>query len=388
MKRVWSVAYTNYLADPRVRREAEALAARGDQVTAITLSEDGRPPREQVAGVSVHRVPMRRYRGGGASHYVNGYASFFARAFAWMAAHRPPDVVHVHTIPDALVFAALAPRLRGCRVVLDVHDLTPDLFALKFGERSRLVRGLRLIERASLQFAHAVITVHARYADMLVERGVPAERVHVVMNVADEKLFRPLDRRPSPDGSVTFVYHGTLVERYGVEVLLRAFCRARAQVPSIRLRLLGGGDFRPRALELARHLDLEGSVQFSDGFVPVDALPALLSDVDVGVAPNLQNAFTRYILPTKVMEYAALGLPTIVSRTDTVTAYFSDEMVCYVEPGNVDDLAAAMTRLAGDAPSRRRLSEAIRDFPARYSWSANKHILYGVIDGAVYSSGG
>jgi glycosyltransferase involved in cell wall biosynthesis len=390
MKRVWSVAYTEYLSDPRVRREAEALAQRGDSVTVLCLAEAGKPRREVVRGVAIERLGARRYRGGGARQYVLGYTTFFAQAFAWMAMRKAPDVVHVHTIPDALVFAALVPRLRGSRVVLDVHDLTPDLFALKFGARSRLVRLLSWLERHSLRFADAVVTVHEPYAALLAARGVPHARVHVVMNVADETIFgsAPMRSVDVDGGGVHFVYHGALVERYGVDVLLRAFSRVREHVTGARLHVYGGGDFRPRALALAEYLGLNGSVSFSDGYVAVDALPALLARADVGVVPNRANAFTRHILPTKLMEYAWLGVPAIVSRTDTVAPYFSNEMVYYVEPGDVEALASAMTHLANDSALRRELGESIRAFAARHNWHANKQHLYCAIDGAAAHSGG
>src|SRR5205823_2564773 len=110
-------------------------------------------------------------------------------------------------------------------------------------------------------------------------------------------------------GAVTFVYHGTLVERYGIDVLLRAFSQTRASLPGARLQIYGGGDFREAALHLADDLELNGSVQFSPGFVPVDELAALLRQADVGVVPNRSNPYIPYALPTKLMEYAVMGMP-------------------------------------------------------------------------------
>jgi len=371
------------MSDPRVRREAEALVQRGDQVTVLSLHEANRPEREVVEGVRVQRVPIARYRGAGYHGYVRGYLEFFARVLAWAVMHPAPDVVHVHTIPDALIFAAGASRLRGCRLVLDVHDLTPDLFALKFGTHSAAVKVLQLVERASLGFADGVITVHELYGSLLATRGVGPERVYVVMNVPDDRFFVSLrhDPRPAESEDVRVVYHGTLTERYGVDVLLEAFAGACREIPRLRLSVYGDGEYRPTALRMATRLGLNRGIKFSSGFIPVERVLPFLADADIGVVPNRQNPFTERILPSKLMEYAALGLPAIVSRTGLVQSYFSDDMVRYVAPASVDDLRRALIELATDPGTRRRLGTNIQRFSREHTWSRNKEELFCAIDG-------
>ena len=135
-KRIAMVAYTHYESDPRVRREAETLAERGDEVTVWCLQSEGTQAFDRIEGVDVRRIAISRYRGGKALAYVGSYLQFFAMSAANMSVqHRRAafDIVHIHTMPDFMVFTAIWPRLTGAKVILDMHDLMPDLYAVKFG---------------------------------------------------------------------------------------------------------------------------------------------------------------------------------------------------------------------------------------------------------------
>jgi glycosyltransferase involved in cell wall biosynthesis len=96
--------------------------------------------------------------------------------------------------------------------------------------------------------------------------------------------------------------------------------------------------------------------------------------------PNHQNPFNEQLLPTKLMEYAALGMPTIVSRTGLIQSYFADDMVRYVTPACVDDLRRALIELASDPGARCRLGRNIQRFSRDHTWSQNKEQLFCAID--------
>ena len=65
------IVVSEYESDPRVRRQAEALAARGDEVTVVALSAPGRPTVDVVDGVKVVHLPTRKYRGSSAKAYLS-----------------------------------------------------------------------------------------------------------------------------------------------------------------------------------------------------------------------------------------------------------------------------------------------------------------------------
>ncbi|MCK4597891.1 glycosyltransferase, partial [bacterium] len=174
MTKICMLAYTYYLSDPRVRREAEALADRGYGVDVLCLHGEGEKPRQQVNGVRVIRLPQSRYRGHRSWAYVVGYARFFILSFLWLTwfhLRKGYQLIQVHTMPDFLAFAALVPKILGAKIVLDIHDLMPELYSTKFGlaKSHPLIKVLKLQERLSARFAHRVIAVHEPQRRLLVD---------------------------------------------------------------------------------------------------------------------------------------------------------------------------------------------------------------------------
>ena len=133
----------------------------------------------------------------------------------------------------------------------------------------------------------------------------------------------------------------------------------------------------------ARLLSLDGTVTVQRGFVPIEELTPLLSNVDVGVVPVYDDRFTRYMLPVKLLEYAALGIPAICSSTQTIRRYFDDTMVRFVRPGDVEDLAAAIVELGADSELRKRLELGARRFNQQHGWEAERARYYELIDSLI-----
>ena len=100
-----------------------------------------------------------------------------------------------------------------------------------------LVRGLKLQERWAGKFASAVLTVEDRLKDILASRGIPREKIHVLMNLPDDRIFRQrVARPPKPaDAPFVIVYHGTLARRLGLDIAIEAVARARGDSPPHRV---------------------------------------------------------------------------------------------------------------------------------------------------------
>ena len=381
MGRFLIIAYTAYLHDGRVKRHAEALAERGDHVDVISLA-GGEP--SIINGVNLLGLSMPRYRGASKTAYLASYIRFFAMASnraARLSMKQRYDAVIVCTMPDAVVVCAILPKMLGSKVVLDIHDTMPELYRDKFGGARGVVgeKLLLLEERVSSWCADRVLAVHDLHRDRLREAGVPAHKLRVVTNSPDPRIFNLRRNDNSSARDFTLVCHGTVTARLGLDLLIAAVDELRAEIPELRLRVIGQGDGLASARELADRLKLNDRIEFMK-LVPVEELPALLVTADVGVVPYRPSSATHLMLPVKLLDYATLGIPAIAARLRTVEHYFANDAVELFEPGNVADLARSISRLYHDAALRQRLAERAGEALKSLNWERQRTEYLQAID--------
>jgi glycosyltransferase involved in cell wall biosynthesis len=384
---VCMIAYTFYPFDARVRREAETLAAHGYHVRCLTTKTAALSPRRFVLqNVEVRELRVGKYRGKSQFAYALSYLFFLVAATLAclrLMAKGELDIVHAHNLPDFLVFAGLIPRVCGRKVVLDIHDSIPETFSTKFSGPTLLWKALCFEESISARVAHRIICVNEPQRRALVARGIPEAKTFVSMNVPDPRIFG----RPALDagmgrtaGTFKLVYHGTMAERLGVDLVIRAVARLAHSIPSIRLHLWGDGDDLPRFRSLARELGVDDHVEFRPDGYPLEELPSRLRVMDVGVVGNRRNAATELMLPVKMMEYAALGIPAVVPRLRTIEHYFSDGMAAFYQPEDVESLSSALFELYSDLDRRSRQAARAKVFLAKYGWDQQGPELAGFYD--------
>jgi glycosyltransferase involved in cell wall biosynthesis len=369
--RLLLIVHSYVARDTRPRRHARALVDAGWEVDVLCAREEGEPARGEVEGAAVFRLPARRRRGS-PGRYLFEYASFGAMALAAAAAlhaRRRYDVVYVMGIPNLLVASAAVPRLAGARLILDMRDPLPEFFRSKYGlpEDHPLVRALLVEERTSCRIASHVLTVIDAMRDLFL-RSAPPEKITVVRNAPDERLFAPRPDLPERDPSDrTVLYAGTIAARYGVDLLVRAVARLRAEIPGIRLRLVGDGDLLPRLRRLAAEEGVADRVAF-DGPVPLDAMPGIIRTAWLGAQPHRDDPLMRYSFSTKLLEWATLGLPVVCSATEAVVREFSGDELLFVRPGDLDSLCRRMREAHADPAGLAARAERARRAAARFSW--------------------
>jgi glycosyltransferase involved in cell wall biosynthesis len=369
------------IGEPRVQREAKAARDFGYEVTVICLRQPGEAAVEQVDGVEVRRVALSHVRGAGLGRIAFEYLAFTLLATLMLAAaamRRTYDVVHIHAPPDFLVLAGVFPKLRGARLLLDIHDLSPHMYGARFGGwfAATVTGSLTIVERLACRVADQIVTVHEPYRAQLLDDGVDGKKVAVVMNAVDGALLANAQRDAPRDGSsansFTLAYHGTLTPWYGVDLLLEAMVNLEDRLPDTRALVLGDGDALEALRDLADSSGLAERVDFSGCYLPIEETLARVANADCGVIPNRPSTLNRFALSSKLFEYVALGIPVVVSRLETLAAHFGPDEVTFFEPGDAASLADAIRWVAEHPAEAEAKTAQAKARAEEYSWERNR----------------
>lgn len=343
--------------------QIEALLGAGFEVDVLCMRRPGESSLDVQGRLRIRRLPSLKRKRGSQLRYMAEYGAFLVLGFlvlGFLQVKRSYQVVHVHTLPDFLVFVAAIPKLLGAKVVLDLRECTPEMYQAKYAlpAASAVIRGLVAVEQASIRFAHVALTCTDQMRERFIARGAAPDRLLVMLNTANERIFRdPILPDPSELSPEAFriVTHGTITKRYGHEVLIRAMAQIAAQAPEARLEIIGHGNEMDRLEALVRSLSLEHCVTLL-GYLSTDVMLRHLRAAHCGVVPILRTEETDLVLTYKMQEYIALGVPTVVTRTAAVEALYDSTCLLFFESGDAHGLARALLRLRQDPPLRRQLA--------------------------------
>jgi glycosyltransferase involved in cell wall biosynthesis len=389
-RHVCMVVHSYYpVGEVRAEREARAAIEEGYDVTVICLKRPAEPEFETVDGVRIQRLPVEHLRGVGALRSIREYVGFAVRAsVAVLRLHRTRrvDVAYVHAPPDFLVGAALAPRLLGSKVVIDIHDLSPHMFHARFGGRRLahlLERTLYTVERAACSLAHEVVTVHGPYREELAAHGVPRDKITVVMNAPlPDSVERARDiaaENGQHENTFVVAYHGTVTHWYGVDLIVEAIAQLRERIPGLRGLILGEGDALPGIAATAERLGVAQLIDFPTKLVSQSEALSRVAGAHCGVVPNRPSPLNRFALSSKLLEYASVGVPVVAAKLETLAAHFNSDEVTYFEPDDVDALADAIRWVAEHPEQAKEKARRAEQRVRGYSWEANRENLLRVL---------
>lgn len=381
--RVGMVVFSQYPSDPRPRRAAEALVEEGAEVDYLCERGSGSKTRESLGRLNITRLSVEHHRGGIGS-YAYQYSAFILLStaiLAWRTMRRRYDLIYVHNMPDILVICALIPKLFGAKVVLDQHDPMPELLMTIFQQppQSRGVKVLCGLERWSLERADRVITVNEACRQLFSHRGCSEGKIRVVMNSPDERLFpyRAARSYPRPvkDAPFVIMYHGSLVERNGLELAVDALAQLRGSIQNIELRVFGRStSYLEQVLAKAETLGVRDSIRYL-GSRKLEQLSVEIQKCDVGVIPNQRNPFTDINTPTRIFEYLALGKPVVAPNTRGILDYFGTNELFYFSPGDAESMANAIRRVSMNADETTAIAERGQEIYLRHTWQNERESL-------------
>jgi glycosyltransferase involved in cell wall biosynthesis len=362
------VVHAYYYGDTRVRRYVDALVDKGVWVDVLCLRDQSEPRRYQSGVERVFTIPIGRFANSLGGYVLEYGIAFILFSIRLLGLHirNHYDVIHVHNMPDFLIFAALIPKILGAKLILDIHDPMPEFYMSKFElqESSALVWLMEIQERLSSLFSHAVITANTHFKNNITGRGVPAEKITVVNNYPDPEVFdrnQYREKYHSDKKYFTLFYPGTVAPRYGLDVAIRALPKLVGEIPQLRLVIVARQrKFVDELTALANQLGVSDFIQFKPS-VPVEEIAKEIARADIGIYPGLPDPHMSIAMPTKVLEYAFMGIPIVASRLRVLSKFFGDSAVMFFEPGNVDQFSECVLELFYDPDRRQELIQNAKE---------------------------
>jgi glycosyltransferase involved in cell wall biosynthesis len=368
-----------------------ALADLGHEVTVVCSSVSNGRELERKLGATVRLVPLAPWNRALARGIQGGNRLFgrtvrehpdlvrilhnftFARVASSVARNMSPDFIYERSSLWGWVGVVLA----GVRAIPHVLEVNAPL-----AREQQRYRGLSFpalagwVERLVWRRADLVIPVSEPLSRCLQEAGVRAERIRILPNAVDTRLFRsdvrgePARRRLNLDGRFVVGFAGSLKRWHGVDWLLAAFQELHQADPTAHALIVGDGPLRQSLEEQARKRGLSGALTFT-GAVDHEAMPDYLAAMDVAVAPY-PALDDFYYSPLKVFEYMAAGRAVVASRVGQVAHILADgETGLLSEPGNAASFLRCIRRLRDDPALRQELGRRAREASAMHTWSRN-----------------
>lgn len=345
--------------DRRVWLECGALLARGYGVSVICPRGPGEAKREELDGVRIYRYrPPAQPKGKVGYLYEYAYSFMMTTALTLRVLVADGfDAIQACNPPDIYFLLAVPFRLAGKPFVFDHHDLSPELYMVRFDRRDGAVlKLLLLLERASMRTADHVIATNESIREIALARGGKAgDDVTVVRN--GPLLEQARHRSPRPElkegrdflccwlGVMGSVDDGVDLALGAVHHIVHVWGRQ-----DCHFAFLGTGESFDDLVQLARRLKVEEWVSFP-GWVSRDTAYDYLATADLGLQPDPKNFRTDRATAIKTMEYMAFEVP-VVAFDVVETRRSAGEAAAYAQPNDLGSFAELVCELLDD-PQRR-----------------------------------
>jgi len=371
------IVYKYFHEDPRPQREAAALARNGYLVDVI-CPKPSRDPYITRDGMQFFCPVISRERGS-KLRYAFEYGSFLLYAFfvsTFLQLRHRYRLIQIFVMPEILMLDGLIPKLFGARILMDWEDPSTEVYLAKFcdgKDGGKLLKVLGFFERLGIAIADKVIVPNVGFTNAFAKRGLPVEKIDVVMNGVDTVLFHDEGARiqhRNDRGKFVVFYNGSIIPRHGLHLLISAMQKVVAAAgPNAVLRIIGHGE--PEYIAGCRRqieeAGLGSNLEWLE-HVNIQEMPGLVASSSVGVIPNLENAFTRINFPQRIFEFASLKKPLVLARMDGIEDYLTEEDVVFFRPGDADDLADKLIELYRSEDRYSSIAASLHDACSKLTW--------------------
>jgi glycosyltransferase involved in cell wall biosynthesis len=386
----------------RTFEHCKRWAAAGHRVTVVTCFPncpdgvvfDGYRNRfrqvKEVEGIRVIRVWTLVGPNAGFARRIANYLSYLISALLHGLFVRDVDVV-VSSSPQFFCgwTGVVFHWLRRTPFVLEIRDIWPEsILAVGAMKKSPVIRLLERMEIWMYGAASYIVTVGAGYREKIVAKGVPEEKVGVVVNGVDPDLFGaapdtgPIRRELASAGRFVCSYVGTVGMAHGLEVVLEAarLCRERGDADVV-FWIVGDGARRQELQDMAAERGLD-NVVFT-GRLPKERMPEVIAASDANLVHLRGTELFETVIPSKIFECMAMQTPIIMGvRGEALEMVLRGEAGVAMEPDDAESLLGCIAEVRKRGPEaftgrsyvlenfhRDRLAESMLGMLSRVSQS-------------------
>lgn len=368
------IAYTYYESDPRVKKEVEALVEAGFNVDFLSLRRVGETSFQKINEVNIFRLNCQHFKGKSNIKYLLSYINFFIRVFfkiSYLYFKKRYKLIHVNNMPDLLVFASLVPKIFGVKIILDIHDVMSEIYISKnpLKYNNFLNKILIFQEYLSSKFSNYVIAVDEYHKNVIFSHGVNLKKIRVISNFPDENIFKLLTKKVNSTEYFTLVFHGTISKIYGLDTVIRGIKKVYKEIPSLRFKLIGEGDYEKEILKLIKKLNLNDIIDFKNYMIPHEKIPQEIKDADLGIVscPYVVTTFSN-----KFLEYISMGIPALIEYNDEIYKFYRDYNLEFYKKNDPDSFAEKLYYLYTNKKRYNELKNTSIELSKKYKWSNEK----------------
>lgn len=384
-KNILMVAYSEYSRDARIRREAEALTEIGYNVDFFVLKEKQSPLVD--TSVNLIHLNLEQYRGNSNLNYILSYFNFFFQSFMkilWLYPKKKYKIIYTHNMPDFIVFLGLIPKLFGCKLIHDVHDLMPDIYKSKFKSSfANIIYYLLLIqEKISCMLADKIITVSDIGFDILTnQHNIRGNKIAIIRNFADKNIFSPMQLSADKNNDFNLIHHGTISDRFGLRYIIEEMKIICKKYSNVKLHFYGKGDGKEEIIlnEMIKDNKLTKNV-FLHGQIQLDEIPRKINWADVGIVSYKQDPSTDIFTPLKLLEYIAMEKPIVTVHTKAIAMLVKDAKLLYYDNGKEDSFSNAITSLITNKGELDLLKREAIKLNKKINWVKEKKVLQEIVN--------
>jgi glycosyltransferase involved in cell wall biosynthesis len=344
--KVCHLFYEEFPRDPRIRRYVNALNETGIYCIIICSKKKHDKYFEHYNGNRVYRIPVAKLRQSFLLTFFEYMLFTFISVFLliYLGIKYGFKVIHVHTLPDSLIFAAIFNKIFGTKLILDLHEIFPELFIARKPnkENSVWVKILKLNEKISIKLADVLITIHDNAKEIFVKRNKNiGANMHVIMNGVDPNEFKNIKHKPTD--KFVIIYNGTINKILNLTMVVEAIALLKGKMPDadfhkIVFKLYGHGPSLNEILQSAEKLNIRSNVEYM-GFLPPGEMMKEVLKSDVLVLPPLKNIYSDLFYTIKLVEMIYLKIPVIATRLNTYKRYYREESLFFFDSGSVEQLS-------------------------------------------------